>query len=248
MSLMYLSDRALAQLRHDLPRNAARYSAPDPWLSEAILGSGWCRETGVALKALPQLEQTRPADDLQNTRLIHTALRTLTPVQAMDERLWTYLAHVTYWKYMQERWGSDAVAARYFFKNRGISGLTLHGIARLWWFGHVTYDPGRPDPYELTGVLLSMQDIQTGLLQRTIGRSAHIRRFALEFIRRRKVDIENVGASRAIQALFRDLNLAGGVYLLDALKQEPIDRILDESLDEMASEEEEAPMSNATDR
>jgi hypothetical protein len=235
MSLMYLSDRALAQLRHDLPRNQSRYSGADPWLADSILGPGWCRETGLNLDSLPQLDGTKPADDLQNTRLIHTALKSLTPVQAMDERLWAYLAHVTYWKYMQERWGADNVAARFFFKNRGISGLTLHGIARLWWFGQVTYDSTCTDPYQRTEVLLSVQDIQTGLLQRTMGRNGNVRRTVLEFFGKEKARVEAAGASRVIQLILRDLNLAGGVYLLDALQEAQLQKILDSALEELAA-------------
>jgi hypothetical protein len=149
----------------------------------------------------------------------------------MDERLWSHLAHVTYWKYMRERWGDAAIASRYFFKNRGISGLTLHGIARLWWFGHLTFDPQRSDPYELTGVLLKYQDTQTSLLQRSIGKNSTVRLTVLEYLKRRGADVAAAGASARIQALLRDLNLAGGVHLIDALPSRLIVAILDKSLE-----------------
>ncbi len=230
MSLMYLTDRALAQLRHDCERNRERYSLPDPWLSDSSAGPGWCRESGVSVSALPQLDHAKPESDLENTRLVHGALRMLTPVQAMDERLWAYLAHVTYWRYMRERWGAANIAGRYFFKNRGISGLTLNGISRLWWFGHLTYDTNRADPYEMTRVLLSNQDIQTGLLQRTIGRSATVRRALLSYLSERRSEIERRGASRCIQILCRDLNLFGGACLLDVLSADAVASALDGSL------------------
>lgn len=240
MSLMYLSDRALAQLRHDLPRNQARYNAEDPWLSESVLGPKWCREANINVGMLPRLEGTKPADDLQNTRLIHSALKTLTPVQAMDERLWVLLAHTTYWKYMHARWGSDSVASRFFFKNRGISGLTLHGIARLWWFGQVTYDATRTDPYELTQALLSVQDVQTGLLQRNLGRSRRVRSAALTFLGQNEREIEKIGTKRGgpgevVKHLCKNLNLVGGVRLLDALEESQLHQVLGASLQEFAS-------------
>lgn len=230
MHLKYVTERSLSALRRDAERNRDRYLNPEVWADDANLGAGWCRDTQIEVPALPDLAGTKPADDLDNTIAVYTALQKLTPVQATDERLWAYLTHVTYWKYMAGRWSGSPVTDRYFFRGRGLGGLVLNGISRLWWFGRVSHDPSRTDPWELTRVLVGFQDIQTGLLQRDMGRSENVRKAALGFFVSRRDRINALGASETIQKLCKHLNLAGGACLLDATPVPVIEDILDDSL------------------
>jgi hypothetical protein len=234
MNLKYITDRALSTLLRDIETNSEKYSLPEPWTDETTLGTGWCRDTQIELPTLPELTGTRPTDDLESTIAIYSALQKLTPLQATDERLWAYLTHVTYWKYMAGRWGGSPVKDRYFFRSRGLSGLVINGLSRLWWFGRVSHDPTRADPWELTRVLLGSQDIQTGLLQRDMGRSDNVRRAALGFFATRQARIDELGASGTIQRLCLELNVAGGACLLDATPAPVIEDILENSLQVLA--------------
>lgn len=238
MNLMYVSDLALAKMQRAVPENVGKYAGGARWASDVALGAGWARESGIAVEDLPPLTLYSPKDDLENTRIVYNALRKLSPVQAMDERLWAYLTHATWWEYMTKRWenpNENQIRSRFFLKNRGISGLVLNGISRLWWFGHLTFDPSLDDPYSLTKVLLKSQDIQTGLLQRTFGRSADVRRGALKFLDTHWSMIElagkkSGGASKVTQGLWIDLNLAGGVAILDSVGETQLGSILADSL------------------
>ena len=49
--------------------------------------------------------------------------------------------------------------------------LTRSGMARLWWYAHLTDDPVRPGPYELTRVLLSDLDWAQSVLERNFDAS-----------------------------------------------------------------------------
>jgi hypothetical protein len=194
----------------------------------------------VETESLPALVvSSRPEDDAENAISLYKALHRLTPVQAMDERLWAFLAHVPYWEYMTARWGTakiDVIADRFFLKRGGIGSLVRNGIARLWWSGFLTHDRNGADPFELTRVLLSKQDIHTGLLQRSLGKSPTIRRAALEYFRNNAQRIDQLGSwSKTVQRLMRDLNTAGGVYLLDALQSSQVHEILDASLNQAAA-------------
>src|SRR5580692_6429389 len=42
--------------------------------------------------------------DFENAKILFNAYRDLTPLQASDIRLWTYLAHADYYPYMKRRW------------------------------------------------------------------------------------------------------------------------------------------------
>src|SRR3954469_6736373 len=137
MSLRYLTDTFLAKLRNALPQNANKYASDRDWLDEFAAGTRYWRETGVDVGALPALIVTeRPEDDGENAIRLYDALRKLTPVQAMEERLWAYLSHATYWSYMVKRWGTtnaEVIADRFFLKRGGIGSLVRNGIARLLW-------------------------------------------------------------------------------------------------------------------
>jgi hypothetical protein len=244
MTIKYFTDSFLARLRRAIPQNIQRYNSSDSWVESFADGSTYCRETGVQVEGLRPLllPETGNLNDAENAKIVYTDLHRLTPVEAVDPRLWAYLAHVNYWPYMVARWGASSPSSiedRFFFRSKGIGSLVRNGIARLWWFGFLTYDQQRQDPFELTRILLLSQDIQTGLLQRNLGKSRNIRTATLDYFRQRHQQIESLGegrggVGRVVQHLCRGLNLAGGVYLLDALETPHLHGILDESLAEFA--------------
>ncbi len=113
--------------------------------------------------------------DFENSKIIFEAYKNLTPLQASDIRLWTYLAHKDYYAYMSERWagvrkGSASNASKYildhwFISSPAQSNFLRHGIAGLWWAAYLTYDENRTNPYELTEILYRQLDFAT----RTLG-------------------------------------------------------------------------------
>lgn len=86
-------------------------------------------------------------DDLENIKILYFNLKDLTDSQASDERLWAGLCHDKFWNYMQKRWPlpeqkekqSKYILQHYFFNN-GSRSTVLNGLARLWWYGRLTYD------------------------------------------------------------------------------------------------------------
>jgi hypothetical protein len=102
----------------------------------------------------------------------------------------------------------------------------------LWWFAHLTYDSSRLDPYELTGVLLSSQDIQQSFLERSFGKNNAVLHGALEFIRQfpEKLTFIDKDHKKAIQGMAIRINQLGGVRLLDSLNKEDVINYLLENL------------------
>lgn len=152
--------------------------------------------------------------------------------QASDKRLWTYLTHVHFWDYMRQEWEIDFtkdkskivdfVRDRYFLNTLNIRSLTHNGISRLWWYTHLTVDQSKRDKYELTKVLLSLQDIPVSLLERSMGSSSNVRKAVLEFL----LENPDYKTSKNVQNLLRKLNLAGGVKNIPMLKLNEIKSIL----------------------
>jgi len=172
--------------------------------------------------------------DLENSKVIYEAFKTLNETQASDERLWTYLTHVTFWKYMRERWAMEKPAEgkevgrlkdRYFLRNINIESLTRNGISRLWWFPHLTYDEKRSNPYELTEILLSRADLSTGIVERGFGSNRNIRTALLEFLKDNPAISTNEDKTREV---YKGLNLVGGVRNLPFLEVAELKEVLEQ--------------------
>lgn len=159
--------------------------------------------------------------DLENTKILYDAYRSLTPTQASDPRLWTYLCHVTHWNYMKHRWPLNEakkplnrIRDRYFLRKLNLEGLTRNGISRLWWYGYLTFDENRKDPWELTNILLSRADLTVGITERGLGCNDNIRIAILEFLLENPLIKKNEDLTRE---LFVRVNLLGGVKNLPFL-------------------------------
>jgi hypothetical protein len=169
---------------------------------------------------------TRPSDDAAASRLIHGWLRKLKPSSAADGRLWTYLSHHTFSEYSVKRWGGGVaesankqkvIITRFFMRGDSIERLFRNSIGRLWWFGHVCFDGAKPDPYEFLPVLLSLQDIQSALLERRIGMCRPLLSAVLELV-------HELGGVKGdvIKEVGRSANFMGGGIVLDCLLKDEL--------------------------
>jgi len=234
------------RLRGSIRDNLRKYRAAAAWTNDFAGGQVTSIQTSVEPASKLQLRHPDGDDlkDLENTILIYGALSSLTPVQARDPRLWTRLTHVDCWSYMRARWdierlGGDSakaerfVLSRYFIARNESRALLRNGLARLWWYGYLTHDANRKNPYELTGVLLSTLDITQQILERSLGRVRQVNSGFLEFLLRNKRDLVGSGEDKRIKVrhLAKHLNLTGGVTLLDCLSKSEVLEILDREFD-----------------
>lgn len=180
---------------------------------------------------LPTGSRGSDLKEIENTKIIYDTFRSLTPTQASDPRLWTYLTHVTFWEYMQKRWPvkeqsrdkkQNYIKDRYLIPSANLRTLTHNGISRLWWFGYLTYDENRENPWELTETLLKGTDLPTSLLERAIGSNKNIRNGVLEFF----CENPDLITSKSVQDILKMLNLVGGVKNLPFLEASEIKDIL----------------------
>lgn len=114
-------------------------------------------------------------DDFNSAIIIYEALK-LEPIQASDERLWVYLAHVDLYSYMIKRWPGvyNGVAPNpkkyildhWFLSSTSQNNLLRHAISGLWWAVHLSVDKSSDDDkYALTKILFRQLDFAT----RTLG-------------------------------------------------------------------------------
>ncbi len=254
MILNFMKSSALDLLKTDISNNVARYSSKDKWIDnyfEEKKFSSYSFSTGIAVPDV-ELIAGDARTDYENAVNLYEAFRDrINPVQAGDLRLWAFLAHSVYWDYMRERWAIDMVSedegndetvknkmvsrigVRYFFGASMAKAFVRHGIARLYWSAHLTYDENSKDnPYELTEYFLSRQDIFAAATERTLARNKEVLLASLKVLKEAGTLKREV-----IRRCFMRLNQAGGVIMLDSLSREAAyelaESILEKTKEEM---------------
>jgi hypothetical protein len=231
MNLKFLSREATDKLVAEVNTNAEAYRAQK---TEALIPESDCRISRLEVGPPPDLldEYGNAKPDADAAKLIFQWLSNLTPVQAADERLWVFLTHTLYSKYVHKRWGEslgrstqiqELILDRWFFRGVGLRRLFHNGVSRLWWFAWVSCDDQRADPFELTDVLLSLQEIQVAFLERSIGSCKPLLRAVLESVKTHEAVLRSTPKrGDIIQAWAKEIHLYGGAYVLDAV---PPDRL-----------------------
>jgi len=221
MKLKLFSHALVKRLLDSVAENTPRYDQTNEWLPRIAGGERLEHESNFVVDPPPTLIiSDKATDDAENARRVFTWLNKLTPAVAMELRLWAHLTHVVFPDYMHTRWppeNGNLVTRRYLFEGNSFAALSRNGIARLWWAAYLTRDEKRPDPFELTDILFLVQDIQVALLERRIGKCEGVRVALLEFIRDNKEKLAEKSFGRMIQVLAREVNLLGGVAVLDAV-------------------------------
>jgi hypothetical protein len=246
--LKFIKQTALDRLRSNIGPNQKRYAEEAPFLSDYFGGSNWYVESNiVAPESLNLLIPTSKSElfDMENTRIVYSALKHLTPVQASDPRLWAYFTHVSHWEYMRSRWPveqylgkerlREVMQERYFFLTDRSRALLRNGMARLWWYGYCSYDKLREDPFELTGPLLKKLDVTQNLLENAFGRNNQITHAVLGVLLEREKDGKEFYVRDKVRALAKYIVQLGGVTIIDALAQEEIRELVTGKIEQLSA-------------
>lgn len=262
LKLSYMKLDALEQLKKDIPREIERYRNDEVWLDGYFENSSYYLPSNmivekVELKKPDENSKDKSKYDIDNTIAFYSAMRELKVVQASDERLWSLMCHKDYWDYMRSRWSieecnnedaeevggaakknsKDRIIERYFFQSNRARALVRNGIARLWWYGYMTYDEKREDPFELTKILLRRHDDAQGLLERSFPHNKKILHAILSVLPK----YEYISRDK-FRSLLKSINRIGGVTILDTLDEQDLISMVENKLIEImkTSQESEA--------
>lgn len=163
-----------------------------------------------------------PNNDFSTAISLFEAYNNLLPIQASDERFWTYLTHVDLYPYMIKRWdgiftGKFTDAKDYlidkhhwFIPTTSQSNLMRHSLAGLWWAVFLSIDETLNDKYELTKILFRQLDFPTRTLGTyKLGRHKEAVIGILEFIRDNEQLFKSNFESKT-RYIVKYLNLIGG--------------------------------------
>lgn len=258
MYLSYLKMDALEELQATLSDNLDCYTNNASWLGDWFGERQWFVQSGICVDDFTlKYPEVSKKYDLENTITLYNAMRHLTITQATDERLWTFLTHETFWKYMRLRWPAEKyidpknneedegfedvegakvkdprqnIQEHYFFMSNPDRALIRNGLSRLWWYGYSSYDENRENPYELTAILLSKLDITQNLLERSYSRNPNITRTVLSVLAKQLDKGRPLPNRKQFRELTKYLNRIGGVTVLDALDIQDLERIIENKL------------------
>lgn len=234
-----MKESHLIHLKSDIKGFLDNYYSDSPWVPEYFTDD-WFLQSKIVVNDVKLVEGKSASYDIENSIRIYEAFKNLNLVQASDERLWTHLTHNYFWSYTRSRWGlenikrnSDPVnfiQRRYFLESNKHISLVRNSISRLWWFGYISYDATRKDPYELTKFLLSKQDFAHSLMERTFSRNKKIVNSLLSVL----LELQEKSSFEVGQDEFRILskkfNSLGGVTIIDTLTREEIQNIIEETM------------------
>ena len=158
----------------------------------------------------------RVNDDYVSAVAIYEAYNNLTPLEASDERLWTYLSHVDLFNYLQERWpnekSSQYVMDHWFIKTVSQNNLLADNLSGMWWAVYLSIDEGRDDKYELTKeLLINRRDFAFRTLGTyKLGRSKETVIGILEFIKENE-NLFSTKFEKKSRFITKHLNQIGGI-------------------------------------
>lgn len=163
-------------------------------------------------------------------------------MEATDARIWTHLAHVTFWPYMlkfrsasEQPKGSQAkyILRHYFVNSVNSKNLLLNDISLLWWGAHLTHDPDYiKDPFWLTAELFSMLDYTRHLLPGSQGRNRNFALAVLQYVAQNK-DAFVTYKEAKIRFIMRKCNFIAGYKLFPILSRPEIVEVIASYRDEI---------------
>lgn len=246
MLLSFFTEEAYDELLNNTANNSEKYLQEDEWLDEFFGNRHYFKQSTVdvlpftpAYDSAVKTDDQKSQEDLINTRKIYDAFKNLTPIQASNKYMWTYLCHAVpeYRKYILNRWTDlreNTIKTRYFVTSTKDS-LFNNSLSRLWWYAHLTYDSANRNPYALTQTLLTNQTICTDFIDTYNCRNANRSKGVLTAI---KEFIDILGTTKGVSNYFREcnkyLNRYAAVTNMDFLAPEEIKKITLDYLLELA--------------
>lgn len=176
------------------------------------------------IKPTGLLESLDIDNDLETAIEIFEAYKDLELIQASDDRLWVYLAHVDLYSYVVQRWPDiknnnihDIEKQKNYISNHWFVGsatqynLLRHSISGLWWAVYLSSDYTRNDPYELTKILFRQLDFATRTLGvYELGRHKEAVIGILEFIKENE-SLFSSGFEQKTRYITKFINQIGGL-------------------------------------
>lgn len=232
--LRYVSTATIEMLRQNVDANIERYREGD--FQDLVPQSDWSIELplDVDLAPLEDLDPSgTPEAEAANSRLVWTALGSLSPSIACEEGIWVRLTHIECLEYSRARWLSpDMDAAQtakavndHFFANSLTIRRDDNAISRLWWNAFIA-NLAMPAP-ELPAldVILRKADLRSNFVERSVTASRPVLAAGIIRVMQRKPAVS--AREENFRGFMKALNRLGGGIVFEAMSEAQVDAFMD---------------------
>lgn len=229
---------AVSQLYKDININLARYRDGDfEFLTE---------DPSRFIESKCQIDEDRlvdvncSSDDTNEVACclaVADGLNGVTPYLARDERIWVRLTHVELLHYSRTRWpipstNAEAVThiQKHFFA-RSARGIERdNAISRLWWMATVASKVEGLKTSEALDALLFQSDVRASIIERpsTSQNTALLSALVIQ-LHKSLLSNQELFERKRFRSLMKQLNINGGVKLLDVLGVDVLQEMVGEA-------------------
>ncbi len=227
MLIPYFEEAAYDKLSSDISKNSEKYFLAENWLDEYFQSAPYIEESTIQIQRVNLMDFIKPEDDIHSVKSIYTAYKDqISPLTATNKYMWSCLCHKEFSEYITERWLKNSRDIPKTIKTRlfmdGKAGKFDNAIARLWWYGYISYDETAPNPYHLTEVLLSAQQICTDLIDESYSSNRTVVKAMLLALKTIKEEFPEKGLSQPWRDCVKYINRRGAVMNLDFIGEDII--------------------------
>jgi hypothetical protein len=225
MKIKYLRDICYDELFEKINKNYDKYISNEVWIDKYFENEDYFIESNIEINDVSLLVGNKL--DYNNAILLYESMKNLTPYQATNSYLWTYLSHDRYYDYMHNRWqiskdddptkNNGKIKERYFCQPTR-RGLLRNGISRLWWIVYLTYRNDSNNHYEYTKIIFSDEDLLIGLVERDYAMCKNVVIGILKYMQEFLDEKNRLPSRETRRNLFKYINMIGSTTLLEFLE------------------------------
>jgi len=233
MTLPYLKDKALLELKDQIHANLEQYRKGSfKFLAE---DTSLTRQLDLKVKSKISLKPPNGQNyfEPENCITLYRAMANLTPYDARDERIWTYQTHVTFLEYTRLRWpipNDDSKAIKHilahFFAGTNRQIERDNAISRLWWIAHLCNRVSDLPQEKCLEAFLYRTDVRANIIERpTMSQSENLFSVIIHALVKSFTDDQSLFERTKFRKIMADLNSIGGFKLLDVLPRNELEKI-----------------------
>lgn len=158
MKLQIMTEEAVAYVKRNISNLTSYYKNgddPKKWLKMELKKNPFVEIDALEINDFDLFVNTdKPSsNDAMNIKIMYNNLINLNDSFATDERLWAGLAHTVFYDYMLKRWPNhfdeQQILNHFFFSTGKPRCYMVNTLARLWWFGKMTYVEDDENHYKI---------------------------------------------------------------------------------------------------
>ncbi len=241
MNLSYLDRKAIDDLKINFSIYKNHFSDDtNAWFMNRFNENEWIHKSKIECNEFElDYNDDYNVSDRKNVEIIYESLKSLSPVNALDERLWAGMIFEKLWEFVKYRRakelasGSEREILNSFLFMRGTKrSCFINCVSRLWWTGYLLYDSQKNNHYDAVD-LISESAFASNIMLLSSNNFMANKELALgliDCISKRKQKGEKIGRYHFVEAN-KYLNCIGGITLLDAMTREEVEKIVGDRLD-----------------